>query len=116
MLCCVGIVKDILLVTCATLVFGSNVSRLQVVGYTIAVCGLVIFKTPSVRLHLYPSSFFALSFPSSSSLIFYESVESIGCHGWIRSQGESVDWSIDERKEPPVLGSFLVALHLERVL
>jgi len=40
-----GVFKDILLITGSVLIFGSQVSLLQVVGYSIALGGLVLFKT-----------------------------------------------------------------------
>jgi len=40
-----GVFKDILLITGSCLIFGSQVTPLQVIGYSIALAGLVLFKT-----------------------------------------------------------------------
>jgi len=40
-----GVFKDILLVTASVLVFGVEITPLQVFGYSIALAGLVLFKT-----------------------------------------------------------------------
>ncbi|KAK2461286.1 hypothetical protein APHAL10511_006813 [Amanita phalloides] len=40
-----GVFKDILLITGSVLIFGSTVTPLQIFGYSIALCGLVLFKT-----------------------------------------------------------------------
>lgn len=40
-----GVFKDILLITGSCLIFGSQVTPLQVVGYSIALAGLILFKT-----------------------------------------------------------------------
>jgi len=40
-----GVLKDILLITGSCLIFGSKVSHLQVFGYSIALGGLILFKT-----------------------------------------------------------------------
>ncbi|KAF8348681.1 triose-phosphate transporter family-domain-containing protein [Amanita rubescens] len=40
-----GVFKDILLITGSVLIFGSTITPLQVFGYSIALCGLVLFKT-----------------------------------------------------------------------
>lgn len=40
-----GVFKDILLITGSVLVFGTSITPLQVVGYTIALAGLVLYKT-----------------------------------------------------------------------
>ncbi|TDL22822.1 TPT-domain-containing protein [Rickenella mellea] len=40
-----GVFKDILLIVGSVVIFGTQVTILQVVGYSIALCGLVIFKT-----------------------------------------------------------------------
>jgi hypothetical protein len=40
-----GVFKDILLITGSVLIFGSQVTLLQVLGYSIALGGLVVFKT-----------------------------------------------------------------------
>lgn len=40
-----GVFKDILLITGSVLIFGSTVTPLQVIGYSIALGGLVLFKT-----------------------------------------------------------------------
>jgi len=40
-----GVFKDILLITGSVLIFGSSITPLQVVGYSIALGGLVLFKT-----------------------------------------------------------------------
>jgi hypothetical protein len=40
-----GVFKDILLITGSVLIFGSNISPLQVGGYSIALGGLILFKT-----------------------------------------------------------------------
>ncbi|GBE83853.1 TPT-domain-containing protein [Sparassis latifolia] len=40
-----GVFKDILLITGSVLIFGAMVTPLQVVGYSIALCGLVLYKT-----------------------------------------------------------------------
>ncbi|KAF5314530.1 hypothetical protein D9611_007190 [Ephemerocybe angulata] len=40
-----GVFKDILLITGSVIIFGSTVSPMQVFGYSIALCGLVLFKT-----------------------------------------------------------------------
>lgn len=39
-----GVFKDILLITGSVLIFGSIITPLQVFGYSIALCGLVMFK------------------------------------------------------------------------
>jgi len=39
-----GVFKDILLITGSVLIFGSVITPLQVFGYSIALCGLVLFK------------------------------------------------------------------------
>jgi len=41
-----GVLKDVLLVLFSVAFFGSPVSLLQIVGYAIALLGLVAFKTP----------------------------------------------------------------------
>jgi hypothetical protein len=41
-----GVVKDILLVVGSIVLFGSVVTLTQVIGYSIALAGLVVFKTP----------------------------------------------------------------------
>jgi len=40
-----GVFKDILLITGSVLIFGSQITPLQIFGYSIALCGLVLFKT-----------------------------------------------------------------------
>ncbi|KAN0113890.1 Triose-phosphate Transporter family domain containing protein [Russula decolorans] len=40
-----GVFKDILLITGSVLIFSSQITPLQVFGYSIALCGLVLFKT-----------------------------------------------------------------------
>ncbi|PFH49930.1 hypothetical protein AMATHDRAFT_194159 [Amanita thiersii Skay4041] len=40
-----GVFKDILLITGSVLLFGSVVTPLQLFGYSIALCGLILFKT-----------------------------------------------------------------------
>ncbi|KAH9973875.1 TPT-domain-containing protein [Lactifluus volemus] len=40
-----GVFKDILLITGSVLIFGSPITPLQVFGYSIALCGLIFFKT-----------------------------------------------------------------------
>lgn len=40
-----GVFKDILLITGSVLIFGSDITPLQVFGYSIALVGLVLFKT-----------------------------------------------------------------------
>ncbi|KAJ2916576.1 hypothetical protein MD484_g3853, partial [Candolleomyces efflorescens] len=40
-----GVFKDILLITGSVIIFGASVSPMQVFGYSIALCGLVLFKT-----------------------------------------------------------------------
>lgn len=40
-----GVFKDILLITGSVLIFGSTVTPLQVIGYSIALGGLILFKT-----------------------------------------------------------------------
>ncbi|KDQ58698.1 hypothetical protein JAAARDRAFT_128426 [Jaapia argillacea MUCL 33604] len=40
-----GVFKDILLITGSVLIFGSVIAPLQVFGYSIALCGLVLYKT-----------------------------------------------------------------------
>lgn len=40
-----GVFKDILLITGSVLIFGSSITPLQVIGYAIALGGLVLFKT-----------------------------------------------------------------------
>ncbi|KAF5345883.1 hypothetical protein D9758_011429 [Tetrapyrgos nigripes] len=40
-----GVFKDILLITGSVVIFGATVTRMQVVGYSIALAGLVMFKT-----------------------------------------------------------------------
>jgi len=42
-----GVFKDILLITGSVLIFGSQVTLLQVIGYSIALGGLVLYKTSS---------------------------------------------------------------------
>ncbi|KAL5522637.1 hypothetical protein ACEPAG_8655 [Sanghuangporus baumii] len=44
-----GVFKDILLVTSSVLIFGVQVTPLQVFGYSIALIGLVLFKTSGSR-------------------------------------------------------------------
>lgn len=43
-----GVVKDILLVSGSVIIMGSTVTFAQMVGYSIALGGLVVFKTPAV--------------------------------------------------------------------
>lgn len=40
-----GVFKDILLITGSVLIFGSQITPLQVLGYSIALVGLVLYKT-----------------------------------------------------------------------
>ena len=40
-----GVFKDILLIIGSVIVFGAEVTGMQVVGYGIALCGLVLFRT-----------------------------------------------------------------------
>ncbi|CAG7849976.1 SubName: Full=Related to triose phosphate/3-phosphoglycerate/phosphate translocator {ECO:0000313/EMBL:CCA67303.1} [Serendipita indica DSM 11827] len=40
-----GVFKDILLVTGSVLIFHSDITSIQVIGYTIALAGLIVFKT-----------------------------------------------------------------------
>jgi len=40
-----GVFKDILLITGSVLLYSSTVTPLQVFGYSIALCGLILFKT-----------------------------------------------------------------------
>ena len=40
-----GVFKDILLITGSVLIFGSSITPLQIVGYSIALGGLILFKT-----------------------------------------------------------------------
>jgi len=40
-----GVFKDILLITGSVLIFGSLITPLQVLGYGVALVGLVVFKT-----------------------------------------------------------------------
>ncbi|KAI0252482.1 TPT-domain-containing protein [Lactifluus subvellereus] len=40
-----GVFKDILLITGSVLIFSSPITPLQVFGYSIALCGLILFKT-----------------------------------------------------------------------
>jgi drug/metabolite transporter (DMT)-like permease len=40
-----GVFKDILLITGSVLIFGSIITPLQVIGYSVALAGLVLFKT-----------------------------------------------------------------------
>jgi drug/metabolite transporter (DMT)-like permease len=40
-----GVFKDILLITGSVLIFGSDITPLQIIGYSIALAGLVVFKT-----------------------------------------------------------------------
>lgn len=42
-----GVFKDILLITGSVLIFGSQITSLQVLGYSIALAGLVMFKMSS---------------------------------------------------------------------
>lgn len=42
-----GVLKDILLITGSVLIFGTSITPLQVFGYSIALVGLVLFKTTS---------------------------------------------------------------------
>lgn len=40
-----GVFKDILLITGSVLIFGAQITPLQVLGYSIALVGLVLYKT-----------------------------------------------------------------------
>ncbi|KAF4564730.1 hypothetical protein EYR40_010902 [Pleurotus pulmonarius] len=40
-----GVFKDILLITGSVLIFGAQITPLQVIGYSIALAGLILFKT-----------------------------------------------------------------------
>lgn len=42
-----GVFKDILLISGSVLIFGNTITPVQVVGYSVALCGLVLFKTSS---------------------------------------------------------------------
>ncbi|KAG1716829.1 hypothetical protein ID866_351 [Astraeus odoratus] len=42
-----GVFKDILLITGSVILFGASITPLQVFGYSIALCGLILFKTTS---------------------------------------------------------------------
>jgi len=44
-----GVFKDILLITGSVAIFGTPITPLQVFGYSIALCGLLIFKTSSSK-------------------------------------------------------------------
>ncbi|KAL9710267.1 hypothetical protein Ac2012v2_006563 [Leucoagaricus gongylophorus] len=44
-----GVLKDILLITGSVLIFGYPITPLQVFGYSVALAGLVLFKTSSAR-------------------------------------------------------------------
>jgi len=44
-----GVLKDILLITGAVLLFGKTITALQVFGYSIALAGLIVFKTTGSR-------------------------------------------------------------------
>ncbi|KAI5480059.1 DUF250 domain containing membrane protein [Pseudohyphozyma bogoriensis] len=46
-----GVIKDILLVLGSVIIMGSTVTFTQVVGYSIALAGLVVFKTPPEVIH-----------------------------------------------------------------
>lgn len=48
-----GVLKDILLVAGSVLIMGSTVTFVQMVGYSIALAGLVVFKTKQVSSRLY---------------------------------------------------------------
>ncbi|KAK4049312.1 hypothetical protein OIV83_004249 [Microbotryomycetes sp. JL201] len=52
-----GVLKDILLVVGAVLLFGATVTWTQMVGYGIALAGLVVFKTPPEVMAGYVASF-----------------------------------------------------------
>jgi hypothetical protein len=53
-----GVIKDILLVVGSVVIMGSTVTFAQIVGYGIALAGLVVFKTPQVRLLRLPCLIF----------------------------------------------------------
>lgn len=40
-----GVFKDILLITGSVLIFGAMITPMQVIGYSIALAGLVLYKT-----------------------------------------------------------------------
>lgn len=40
-----GVFKDILLITGSVLIFGAQITPVQVVGYSIALVGLILYKT-----------------------------------------------------------------------
>ena len=40
-----GVFKDILLITGSVLIFGAQITPVQVVGYSIALLGLILYKT-----------------------------------------------------------------------
>ncbi|KAG8754190.1 hypothetical protein FRC14_005307 [Serendipita sp. 396] len=44
-----GVFKDILLITGSVLIFGSLITSLQVVGYSIALIGLIVYKSITVK-------------------------------------------------------------------
>ncbi|KAM0755807.1 TPT-domain-containing protein [Meredithblackwellia eburnea MCA 4105] len=48
-----GVIKDILLVVGSVVIMGSTVTFTQVIGYGIALAGLVVFKTPPEVLNAY---------------------------------------------------------------
>ncbi|KAK4049350.1 hypothetical protein OIO90_005479 [Microbotryomycetes sp. JL221] len=52
-----GVLKDILLVLGAVLLFGATVTWTQIIGYGIALAGLVVFKTPQDVMAGYIASF-----------------------------------------------------------
>ncbi|GAA5972849.1 hypothetical protein JCM11641_003971 [Rhodosporidiobolus odoratus] len=55
-----GVLKDILLVAGSVLLFGSTVTGLQLFGYSIALGGLFVFKTPSDQMAAYVAHLKAL--------------------------------------------------------
>ncbi|KAM0753710.1 TPT-domain-containing protein [Meredithblackwellia eburnea MCA 4105] len=48
-----GVVKDILLVAGSVFFFGSSITGLQMFGYSVALTGLVVFKTPQEQVAVY---------------------------------------------------------------
>ena len=44
-----GVFKDILLITGSVLIFGAQITPVQVVGYSIALLGLILYKTPGSK-------------------------------------------------------------------
>ena len=45
MLTLAGVFKDILLITGSVLIFGAQITPVQVLGYSVALVGLILYKT-----------------------------------------------------------------------